>query len=167
MSLVARILRQTSDFVVSRLWVLPPCWLIVSSFWALKKNAGNHQRIENIARFYEAGLRRMRHSWQGHGISGENFVPKNHPYARDLDLFGTASQDQTVTCANLLLDQADDFIDECYGNFREIALLNPGNSSALNQWGSTRFLRKKLKSEAQVGSATAPSSSVNSSVLTS
>src|SRR5215472_8984519 len=91
MSLVARILRQTSDFVVSRLWVLPPCWLIVSSFWALKRNAGNHQRIEKIARFYEAGLRRMRHDWQGHGISGENYVPKNHPYARDLDLFGTGS----------------------------------------------------------------------------
>jgi len=33
----------------------------------------------------------MRHDWQGHGISGENYVPKNHPYARDLDLFGTGS----------------------------------------------------------------------------
>ena len=29
----------------------------------------------------------------------------------------TASQDLKVTCANFLLDEADDFIDECKGDF--------------------------------------------------
>ena len=29
----------------------------------------------------------------------------------------TASQDLTLTCANFLLDETDDFIDECKGYF--------------------------------------------------
>ncbi len=53
------------------------------------------------------------------------------------------------------------------GDVTPITPLSPANSSAFNQRGSTRFLRIKLKSGAQVGSATSPSLRVNSSVLTS
>jgi len=34
----------------------------------------------------------------------------------------TASQDLKVTCANFLLDEADDFIDECNPDFSTVAL---------------------------------------------
>lgn len=76
---------------LSYLWALPPCWLLLASLTSLRRNALRHQRVQRIAAFHEAGLRRVRHQWQGHGIAGENFVPGNHPYAQDLDLFGKAS----------------------------------------------------------------------------
>src|SRR5215467_15217236 len=41
----------------------------------------------------------------------------------------TASQDLTVTCANFLLDEADDFIDECKGDVSPVDC-----SSVLNQF---------------------------------
>jgi hypothetical protein len=42
-------------------------------------------------RFYERGLARVEDRWAGTGETGERFVDPLHPYARDLDLFGTAS----------------------------------------------------------------------------
>jgi hypothetical protein len=41
--------------------------------------------------FYELGVARLSHQWQGRGIGGAQFRPDNHPYASDLDLFGTGS----------------------------------------------------------------------------
>jgi hypothetical protein len=41
--------------------------------------------------FYERGLARLDDRWAGSGESGERFLDPLHPYARDLDLFGTGS----------------------------------------------------------------------------
>jgi hypothetical protein len=41
--------------------------------------------------FYERGLARLEDRWAGSGETGERFLDPAHPYARDLDLFGTAS----------------------------------------------------------------------------
>lgn len=41
--------------------------------------------------FYERGLARLNDAWAGGGESGERFLDPEHPYARDLDLFGRAS----------------------------------------------------------------------------
>ncbi len=50
--------------------------------------------LRNRARaidFYERGLARLNDSWPGAGETGERFLDPAHPYARDLDLIGTAS----------------------------------------------------------------------------
>jgi hypothetical protein len=41
--------------------------------------------------FYERGLARLEDRWQGGGESGDRFRNPEHPYAEDLDLFGTGS----------------------------------------------------------------------------
>jgi len=41
--------------------------------------------------FFERGLARIEGRWAGSGETGERFLKQAHPYARDLDLFGTAS----------------------------------------------------------------------------
>ncbi len=41
--------------------------------------------------FHERGLARLEDRWAGTGESGERFVSDEHPYARDLDLFGSGS----------------------------------------------------------------------------
>ncbi len=47
-------------------------------------------RQRNI-HFYERGLARLENRWAGTGETGERFLDSEHPYARDLDLFGEAS----------------------------------------------------------------------------
>jgi MutS domain V len=47
-------------------------------------------RQRNI-HFYERGLARLEDRWAGTGETGERFLNPEHPYARDLDLFGRAS----------------------------------------------------------------------------
>jgi len=41
--------------------------------------------------FYERGLDRLGNSWAGKGSPGTEFLDKQHPYAIDLDIFGTGS----------------------------------------------------------------------------
>jgi hypothetical protein len=41
--------------------------------------------------FYECGLARLEDRWAGSGESGERFLDPLHPYARDLDIFGSGS----------------------------------------------------------------------------
>lgn len=46
-------------------------------------------RARRSVDFYEAGMRRLAHTWAGHGDDGRRFAPDGtHPYAADLDLFG-------------------------------------------------------------------------------
>ena len=41
--------------------------------------------------FYRMGLARLDGEWRGKGIARDDFVPEDHLYARDLDLFGKGS----------------------------------------------------------------------------
>lgn len=57
-----------------------------------------HERVSRAwirsgrsAGFYERGLARLEDRWSGSGQPGERFRDDNHPYAADLDLFGTGS----------------------------------------------------------------------------
>lgn len=49
------------------------------------------RRMERAARHYARGLARLDGSWPGQGQTGERFDAPEHPYARDLDLFGRGS----------------------------------------------------------------------------
>jgi hypothetical protein len=76
---------------VSALWILLPSVVALSVVQSLTKNAHLHSRVRRIVSFYELGVGRLRHRWQGRGFSGWEFRPESHPYASDLDLFGTGS----------------------------------------------------------------------------
>jgi hypothetical protein len=73
-----------------------PWWIAASaiSFTALVVfHARVLQRLERArraARLYERGLERLSGEWAGRGRGGDQFL-ENHPYARDLDLFGRGS----------------------------------------------------------------------------
>jgi hypothetical protein len=106
-----------SLLAVSALWILVPSVFVLSVLKSLMKNASIHSRVQRIAGFYELGVARLRHQWQGRGISGEQFRPDNHLYASDLDLFGTGSLYELLCTArtgigramlaNWLLDPAE------------------------------------------------------------
>lgn len=49
------------------------------------------RRIERAELFYRRGIERLEGSWQGKGRSGDVFLDRDHPYARDLDVFGKGS----------------------------------------------------------------------------
>jgi hypothetical protein len=49
--------------------------------------------------FYDRGLARIEDRWAGSGESGEKFLNPLHPYARDLDLFGTGSLFELLSTA--------------------------------------------------------------------
>ena len=80
-----------SFHLISKLWILLPSVVALSSLRALGRNAQLHGRVERIVRFYELGMARLTHHWQGRGVSGDEFRPTDHAYASDLDLFGTGS----------------------------------------------------------------------------
>jgi hypothetical protein len=46
---------------------------------------------QRSVQFYERGIARLEDRWAGDGEAGERFLDQQHPYARDLDLFGNAS----------------------------------------------------------------------------
>jgi MutS domain V/MutS domain III len=86
--------------------VLLLVWALTSfSFWwaivgligflvlaPLQQNiAEARRRCERSADLYRNGLERLHDNWVGKGSTGENFVSESHPYAEDLDLFGTGS----------------------------------------------------------------------------
>ena len=57
-----------------------------------------HERVRQASRlaqrgvaFYERGIARLEDSWSGQGEPGTDFLDSKHPYAQDLDLFGTGS----------------------------------------------------------------------------
>ena len=77
--------------MVSPLWILLCPGMVLSIIHSLTKNARAHSRVQRLVKFYELGVARLRHQWQGRGIGGDEFLPKNHVYASDLDLFGSGS----------------------------------------------------------------------------
>jgi hypothetical protein len=48
-------------------------------------------RARRAVAFYEAGLARLTDDWKGKGQSGLRYQDEGHPYAADIDLFGTGS----------------------------------------------------------------------------
>src|SRR5205814_4373620 len=57
------------------------------------------RRAAAAAAFCERGLARMRGEWQGKGDAGNDFAEEHHPFAADLDLFGSGSLFELVSIA--------------------------------------------------------------------
>jgi hypothetical protein len=73
-------------------------WLLLLPVAAFVLLALEHERVLRAMRtlraavgFYERGLAHLDGNWAGKGQTGESFGAADHPYARDLDLFGQGS----------------------------------------------------------------------------
>ncbi len=49
------------------------------------------ERARRAVRFYQEGLNRLDFRWMGQGLQGSRYLQDQHPYGRDLDLFGPNS----------------------------------------------------------------------------
>lgn len=77
---------------------LVPRWVVALPAAAFAGLVAAHQRTRRAerrmgraVRFYELGMARLDHAFAGRGSGGERFLDPEHPYAADLDLFGTGS----------------------------------------------------------------------------
>ena len=48
-------------------------------------------KVQRAIEFYERGLSRLNNSWAGQGVLRTDFTQDDHPFAADLDLFGSGS----------------------------------------------------------------------------
>jgi hypothetical protein len=62
-------------------------------------------RLGRLGRFYEAGLDRIKGTWQGKGLTGEEFTRPGHLYERDLDILGTGSMFELLCTARTEVGQ--------------------------------------------------------------
>ena len=72
-------------------WLLAPV-AVFSVLLFLHENVTRElRRAGQSAGFYRDGLARLAGAWKGKGRQGQRFLDEKHPYAADLDLFGSGS----------------------------------------------------------------------------
>lgn len=79
------ILRAPSMYLL----LLIPIAIFVVLLVAHERVLRRLQKQQRIADFYARGLARLDDQWAGSGETGDRFLSPDHPYARDLDLFGS------------------------------------------------------------------------------
>jgi hypothetical protein len=72
-------------------WFLAPAAIYLALAIFHERVIRARQRGSRIVAFYERGLARLNDRWAGTGNSGEHYLHPDHPYARDLDVFGSGS----------------------------------------------------------------------------
>ena len=77
--------------ILSAWWVLLPILLYAGLLIPHEKVTRTWHRSQRAVAFYENGLARLRDDWKGRGQNGSRFRDDTHPYAGDLDLFGSGS----------------------------------------------------------------------------
>ena len=85
--------------------LMSPWWYaaFASAFVALvvvhARVLGRIDQAKRVRQIYERGLARIEGRWAGAGPTGARFQREDHPFARDLDLFGRASLFQLLDTA--------------------------------------------------------------------
>lgn len=72
-------------------WLLVPIVLFSVLLFIHEQVTRDWYLARRAVAFYEAGLARLDHNWQGRGQPGMRFQDENHPYTADLDIFGKGS----------------------------------------------------------------------------
>lgn len=72
-------------------WVLIPVGLFLVCAVIHSRVIRELRGCRRAIAFYERGLARLANRWMGHGQTGDRFLDPKHPYARDIDLFGSGS----------------------------------------------------------------------------
>ena len=82
------------------LWPIAiPLALFIALIWWQSRIERDMEFARRAASFYERGLARIQHRWQGGGETGERFIDPHHPYSVDLDIFGRASLFELLSTA--------------------------------------------------------------------
>jgi hypothetical protein len=77
--------------IASAWWLIVPVASLVFLEKIHERVLASLQKCSRIIAFYERGLARIENRWMGTGEAGADFLELEHPYARDLDLFGNGS----------------------------------------------------------------------------
>jgi hypothetical protein len=85
----------------SGLWLIPPVVLFAALAVVHSRILRQRRRAERAAAFYEKGLARLEDRWHGLGEGGVRFNDPAHPYAEDLDIFGTGSLFELLSTTRL------------------------------------------------------------------
>src|SRR5947209_7960284 len=73
------------------LWLVVPLGAFIALLFVHESIRRSWHRARRAVAFYRAGLDRLADNWKGKGQAGARFQDENHPYAADIDLFGTGS----------------------------------------------------------------------------
>ncbi len=76
---------------LSAWWLLVPLVVFGWVMHAHDRIVRAHQTAQRAVRWYERAQARFEDAWVGIGSDGVRFLDTDHPYARDLDLFGEGS----------------------------------------------------------------------------
>lgn len=80
-------------------WTVAPLAVFTALVLAHRGVLAKVAVAQRSAQYYEEGLARIEDQWMGRGPSGQRFVDGAHPYAADLDIFGSASLFQLLCTA--------------------------------------------------------------------
>ncbi len=72
-------------------WLALPVLAFVALLIVHERARRARRKAERAAEFYRKGLARLDDRWAGSGEPGSRFLNPEHPYAADLDVFGTGS----------------------------------------------------------------------------
>ena len=76
---------------LSRWWIAVPVGVFAALVVVHDRVINQRRQADRAVLFYERGMARLQHRWMGSGEAGERFVDAAHPYAADLDVFGSGS----------------------------------------------------------------------------
>lgn len=75
-----------------------PVWFVllaipiaVGAYWQHSRHSSAPGKLRRLGKFYQRGQERLKEEWRGKGFTGEEYLPADHPYAADLNLFGDGS----------------------------------------------------------------------------
>ena len=98
-AIAALLIWQAIRGALSIWWIVIPVVLFIALVWKQSRYEREGDLIRRATAFYERGIARIEHKWQGVGSTGERFADAKHPYSADLDLFGRASLFQLLSIA--------------------------------------------------------------------
>jgi hypothetical protein len=77
--------------LASPLWLVLPAAVFAYLSLLFEQASRRNRSVQRALSFYERGLARLEGRWAGAGPGGDAYLDAAHPYAADLDLFGTGS----------------------------------------------------------------------------
>jgi hypothetical protein len=81
-------------------WAIAPALVFIALWIAHERLLRKLDESKRLEEFYRRGVARLADDWAGKGDTGERFLDARHPYARDLDLFGSGSLYQLISQAS-------------------------------------------------------------------
>jgi MutS domain V len=80
-----------AQHLISAWWLIAPVSVFVNLLFRHERVTHEWYRAGRAVAFYKWALTRLDGEWRGKGRPGTRFLDETHPYAADLDLFGSGS----------------------------------------------------------------------------